>query len=146
MAPESKSDSDLGRNRLGIAREGVRVDRIRWEWPNPKGEGLQKFVPHEHIVGMLSAVENGVKNGQRGWEGLVQLGIRSTNFCRFQLPNVWRGKGRQALQTTEEQGKERREPARTAVSSTRFSTNSASLCLDLFSPWKCCGAEMYYME
>jgi len=138
MAPESKlgSVSDAGRNQH---RQGFQVDRIRWEWPNPKGEGLQKLMPHEHIVGMLSVVESGVKNGQRAWEGLIQQGIRSTNFCRFQLPNVWRGKGRQALQAEEEP----REPVRAAVLSTRYSASSASLCLGLFSP---SGIEMHYME
>ncbi len=111
MAPESKLDSvsDAGGNQH---RKGFQVDGIRWELPNPKGEGLQKFMPREHIVGMLTAVENGVKNRQRAWDGLLQQG---TNFFRFQLPNVWGGKGRQALQAEEEP----REPGRAAVMPTR---------------------------
>lgn len=134
MAPESNSDSG---SHAGKNRKGFQIDGIRWEWPNPKGLGLQKLVPHEQIVGMLSAVENGVKNGHRAWEGLVQQGIRSTNLCRFQLPNVWREKkGPLALQA-EDQGKEKREPAGDSVLSTRYNTNSASL---FFCP------SLYYME
>lgn len=90
-------------------RNGFQIDRIRWEWPNPKGDGLQKLIPYEHIVGVFSVLENGVKSGQRALEG-----IRSTNFCKFQLPNASRGTGRQA--------EEAREPVRAPVLSTSAST------------------------
>lgn len=121
MAPESKPGSVQGKDQLGAARRGFQLDKIRWAWPNPKGEGLQKLNPHEHIAGVLNAVGNAAQNGHRAWEGLLQQGIRSTPFCKVEFPKAWGGKGRQASQV-EEQG----EPARTAVVSTRYSTNSGT--------------------
>lgn len=130
MAPESKlgSASVQGRSQLGVFGKGFQVDKIRWEWPNPKGEGLQKLMSHEPIAGMLNAVGNAVQCGHRAWEGLVQQGIRSTNLCKIELPNFLRGKERQASQVRE-LVEEQEEPARAAVSPAKYNINFASIVL-----------------
>ena len=124
MAPEFKPGSVHGerKNHPGAARKGFQINKIRWEWPNAKGEGLQKLMPHEHIAGMLNAVGNAAQNGHRALEGLLQQGVRSTNFCKLEFPKAWGGKGRQ-VSPVEEQG----ESTRTAVVPPRYSTNSARL-------------------
>lgn len=119
MAPESK----LGKDQPGATRGGFQVDKIRWEWPNPKGEGLSKLMPLEPIAGVLNSVGNAAQhaaqNGRRAWEGLLQQGIRSTNSCKTEFPKAWGGKAREVSQV-EEQG----TPTRASVVSTRYSTDS----------------------
>jgi hypothetical protein len=128
MAPASQpsSVSVEGGNRLETTRKGSQVDRVFWECPNPKVPGLQKVAANEHIAGMLNAVENAVENGHRVWEARVQQGFRSAKFCKIELPNAWRWKGRQASQ-----GNEQGKPVRTAVLSTRYSSASLSTHISL---------------
>lgn len=47
-----------GRSQLGVFGKGFQVDKICWEWLNFKGEGLQKFMFYEFIVGMFNVVGN----------------------------------------------------------------------------------------
>lgn len=131
MAPSSElsSVSVQERNRSEItSRRGSQVDRVCLECSNPKGSGIQKFAANEHIVCMLNAVENAFQNCQRAWEGKLPQGFRSTKFCKIEMPNAWRWKGRQASQCYE-QGK----PVRAAVISTRYSTAFVR-CICLSSP------------
>lgn len=102
---------------METTRKGSQVDRVFWECPNPKVPGLQKVAANEHIAGMLNAVENAVENSHRVWEARVQQGFRSAKFCKIELPNAWRWKGRQASQ-----GNEQGKPVRTAVLSTSMPT------------------------
>ncbi|XP_024393427.1 probable envelope ADP,ATP carrier protein, chloroplastic isoform X2 [Physcomitrium patens] len=115
MAPASRSSSTSveRRNLLETTLKGVRLDRVCWECPNPKGFGVQKLMANEHILGVLNAVENTVQNAYTGWEEKRQLGSRSNMFCKIELPNAWRWKGRQAAQ-----GSEQGKPVRTAFLST----------------------------
>lgn len=128
MVAESKPGSGHGEGRKQpvVTWKGFQVENIRWEWPNPKGVGVQKLMPHEHIAGMLNAVgsaaQNATQNGHRAWEGLIQQGICSSKFCKLEFPKAWGGKGREVSSRLEEQG----EPARAAAVSTRYDTESGT--------------------
>ncbi|KAG0605783.1 hypothetical protein M758_9G087400 [Ceratodon purpureus] len=125
MAPELKPGlgHGWGTNQPGFAWRGFQVENIRWEWPNPKGEGLQKLMPHEQIAGMMNAVGNAAQNGHKAWDGLVQQGIRSTKMCKLELPRVWGGKGREVPSRDEEQV----EPTRAAAVPTSFVSSISTL-------------------
>lgn len=129
MAPDSK----LGKDQPGATRGGFQVDKIRWEWPNPKGEGLSKLMPLEPIAGVLNSVGNAAQhaaqNGLRAWEGLLQQGIRSTNSCKIEFPKAWRGKAREVSQV-EEQGTPTRAPVVSTSMPTPQSVSTANVAYE----------------